>query len=313
MCTVEVKRYSKDILKKLNSNEDILDSNNDVFDINVEYGKVHSIFSKSLNIKLDSKIINIIGNVNMNLPFSIEVDDEVLEYIVYNVEIDDEIILNKKTNQIIFSDIGLTINLSDKYYECILNKKEPKIDILQNNIKLLISFIENHNIDNGFQSSNKEILEAIIQNRYSQPDDFYNNINELKKSIVNNTIKEDSFNYFIGRGKGLTPSGDDLFLGLISFLKSSNKDNVSESLYKYLNIYGTKRTTDISLEYLKYGCKGKVGHLINNLCESVKNEETHIIEENLKKVSQKGHTSGIDTILGVLLGMICVIDKEKII
>lgn len=304
MYTVKANQYSKDILSENNFFEN--------GEFHEEYGKIHSIFKKSLNIKISSKLINIIGNVNMKLPFSIEVNDSIIEYLTYNLSVGDNVSINYKNKKVIFNNIGLELSILDGEYEYTIKNKNFNSNTVKKNLKIIGDFIGNSNIQNGFSKSNKEFLERLSYNENTQIDEFYNNIIRLKNVVVFNKEKEDLFSYFIGRGKGLTPSGDDLILGLISFLKISGEDNMSKELYKYLQNKGRKRTTDISLEYLMYGCKGKVGHMINDLCEAMLDNDLDIIEEKLINVSKKGHTSGIDTILGIFLGMVAIIEKNKL-
>ena len=288
MNTKKVKRCSKHIL----------DNNT----VDVELGKIHTIFNKSLNIKFKFGLINIIGDENLNLPFSIELDKYIVEYIICHSCIDDIVIFNYKEKKLLFKNINLELDLNNNIYESNLYSGDFNREVAESNFKLVAKFIYNSSIENGFDIANKSIIGQLFKVKKSSKDfcEYTNKLIELK---TNDEEIENIFNFFIGRGRGLPPSGDDFMLGVISALKVVNQDILSADLEKYLNKYGKKRTTDISLEYLKHICQGRIGRLTKKLCESIfisKND----IEKNLIELSKKGHTSGIDTIIGVLVGMI---------
>jgi hypothetical protein len=291
--------------KKVNRcSEYILDNNNT---IDLELGKIHSIFNKSLNIRFNFGLVNIIEDESLNLPFSIELDKPIVEHIIWNSYIDDVVIFSHKEKKLLFKYINLELDLNNSPYECSLDNKDFNKDIFEDNFNTVVNFIHNSSIENGFGIENKRMINELLETKESGVD-FYKYINKLRGLNGEYEEIESIFNYFIGRGRGLTPSGDDFILGVIAILKVVNQDILSTGLYKYLQEYGNKRTTDISLEYLKHVCYGRVGSLTKKLCESVfinKND----IENNLIELSKKGHTSGIDTIMGILVGMIIINEK----
>lgn len=275
----------------------------EIFDnyLNIERGKIHSMFNKSLNIKTPTKIINIIENNDSLSPFSIGVDKESMIYFLENLSLEDTIYIDYEKKHILFETLDLILELSDEGYDCSINKVEKNNILISHNIKIVSSFIKNISKVNGFDKDNEEFVDRIIHPKETSNDEFYDNINKLKNIVLYGKKDDTVFDYFVGRGKGLTPSGDDFLVGLISTLKMVDEDKISNYLYEYLELKGIKRTTDISLEYLMYACSGKVSNSIIDLCRSI--ISTKLYTENLiDRVANTGSTSGIDTLLGMLLG-----------
>lgn len=275
----------------------------EIFDnyLNIERGKIHSMFNKSLNIKTPTKIINIIENNDSLSPFSIGVDKESMIYFLENLSLEDTIYIDYEKKYILFETLDLILELSDEGYDCSINKVEKNNILISHNIKIVSSFIKNISKVNGFDKDNEEFVDRIIHPKETSNDEFYDNINKLKNIVLYGKKDDTVFDYFVGRGKGLTPSGDDFLVGLISTLKMVDEDKISNYLYEYLELKGIKRTTDISLEYLMYACSGKVSNSIIDLCRSI--ISTKLYTENLiDRVANTGSTSGIDTLLGMLLG-----------
>lgn len=292
---------------------------NNSFKKDLELGKIHSIFKNSINIKFDFGFVNINKDEYEQLPFSIELDEDILNSIIEKSKIGDKVVLNIINRSFIFEDLDLEIIFVSKPYNCVLSKYPINKSIFRKNLSKVEEFINNSVIENGFGLDNIQFLSysknLVLNNEENNhakkyDDEFIDYINNLINLHTNDDNKSQIFDYFIGRGKGLTPSGDDLLLGLISMLKVADKDNISNDLSSYLKEFGDKRTTDISLEYLNYGCVGSVGKNIKNLCEAIINSDTNI-EKYLYKLSKKGHSSGMDTILGIYLAMIIINNNIK--
>jgi hypothetical protein len=120
---------------------------------------------------------------------------------------------------------------------------------------------------------------------------------------------ESVFNYWMGRGLGLTPSGDDCLTGVCAILSmiGGPKATFSEKLKGYLRNYGRKRTTDVAFEYLSYATDGKFHLSLLDMCVVLDQPRGDAFMIALEEMRNIGHTSGVDTLLGMLIGMRCVI------
>jgi hypothetical protein len=112
----------------------------------------------------------------------------------------------------------------------------------------------------------------------------------------------------IGLGPGLTPSGDDLLAGYMAGLwctirrKNDREQFVSELGKRVIEL--SARTNDISRTYLFHAVHGRVSSRVTALPEAISRaEEADRLLEIAEQAMQNGHTSGMDTVTGLLLGI----------
>lgn len=106
----------------------------------------------------------------------------------------------------------------------------------------------------------------------------------------------------IGMGEGLTPSGDDFICGLLASLQFclGKEDLFVTDLIKALkdNIH---KTTMISQAYLSHAMEGRYMKSIHTVYHAlVSNGEIDDIVDEFKQI---GHSSGIDTLIGINFGL----------
>lgn len=111
---------------------------------------------------------------------------------------------------------------------------------------------------------------------------------------------------FVGLGVGLTPSGDDFIVGLISILSrydySGRWLNEIKNKFKSNNI--EKKTTRVSAYMINYALEGYFNAaLIELVCGKS--------DESLDKVKSIGSTSGTDMLTGVAFGLNELINFQK--
>jgi hypothetical protein len=112
----------------------------------------------------------------------------------------------------------------------------------------------------------------------------------------------------IGLGAGLTPSGDDLLVGYLAGLwctiqgKNERVQFVSGLGKVITGLSG--RTNDISRTYLYHAAQGQVSSRLANLAEAICREENSDLLATAQSVMQIGHTSGMDAVTGLLIGLV---------
>lgn len=97
-------------------------------------------------------------------------------------------------------------------------------------------------------------------------------------------------NNIIGRGLGLTPSGDDVLIGIILILNILNE---KDKLNKIINVADLTRTNKISKKFLEFAFKG---YFSDSILKLLKEKD---IEKTIEEILKTGHTSGADTLLGI--------------
>ena len=112
----------------------------------------------------------------------------------------------------------------------------------------------------------------------------------------------------IGLGTGLTPSGDDLLVGYLTGLWCSVLDK-SERIQFVTNLGKaiidlSQQTNDISRTYLYHASRGQVSSRLAELAEVIcRGENSDHLLITAESAMQVGHTSGMDAVTGLLIGL----------
>ena len=112
----------------------------------------------------------------------------------------------------------------------------------------------------------------------------------------------------IGLGTGLTPSGDDLLVGYLAGLWCTIQDRCERM--KFISSLGkamirlSRQTNDISRTYLFHASRGQVSSRLADLAEAICHGENsdHLLN-TVESAMQVGHTSGMDAVTGLLIGL----------
>lgn len=104
----------------------------------------------------------------------------------------------------------------------------------------------------------------------------------------------EELSFLVGLGTGLTPGGDDFLCGILAGIELGNWKNHLFSKSLRAGIYANlERTNDISRAFLTCAAKGQYGQMIHGFYEKS-------AEEILGEAKQIGHSSGMDTLCGIL-------------
>lgn len=124
-----------------------------------------------------------------------------------------------------------------------------------------------------------------------------------------NLAAASSLNSLIGLGTGLTPNGDDLLIGYLAGLWCTVRDR-HERLQFILElgkaiIRLSQQTNDISRTYLYHASRGQVSSRLADLAEEIcRGENSDRLFAAAKSAMQVGHTSGMDAVTGLLIGLV---------
>jgi len=112
----------------------------------------------------------------------------------------------------------------------------------------------------------------------------------------------------IGLGSGLTPSGDDLLVGYMAGLWCAVQDRCERM--EFISSLGkgmirlSRQTNDISRTYLFHASRGQVSSRLANLAKAVcHGEDSNHLLTTAESAMQVGHTSGMDAVTGLLIGL----------
>ncbi|WP_038176075.1 DUF2877 domain-containing protein [Vibrio pacinii] len=264
-------------------------------------GRIHSVFSHAINIiSNDSKTKKWVSILDLSLPntpcgLSVSLTSEPL---FSQCQVGDKVYL--RGGILRFStDARLSVDsrsaIKWKYPPQV---NEYSLSQLKNNI---------HHIENHFiKYVNNRINPKLHVTTYSDylnyiAIDFDFDLVSKPESIVDN----------LGRGQGLTPSGDDFICGVLALLNyvtqylGSSRCSyriVQERIANACSVQWHK-TTDVSRHYLQQACEGDFSQPVTWLVYSIFNSTCfNEVEEIINDVLEIGSSSGIDIVSGILFG-----------
>ncbi len=256
---------------------------------NIKIGYIHSIFKDSLNIRFGENLVYISGLQKSLISFGCRILDEKIKKIVKKVRIGD-IVVKKEKKLVFYTNLGLEeVNLP------LGREKELHIPFMGNTEKIKkifeeikenlekLDFKKNIGIEHNLKWNKK-----IDNSRKNSGEKQENgqNTNEIEK-ILAGGLTEEAQKYLTGRGKGLTPSGDDILVGYSFICRLCGEDTRL--------LYG-ESTTDISRQYFDAFNRGYVSEDLLDILEGN-------VKEAIRKISEVGHTSGYDILFGIFLGV----------
>lgn len=166
-----------------------------------------------------------------------------------------------------------------------------------------------------FNFENSEIYYPTIEGREFNYDKLAKNISFTNTIIKINPSwkrgledpidieKDEFYKELLGKGPGLTPSGDDILVGFMAISRAMDKNReLVKDIKSFILNYGKERTTDVSYEYLYYATMNKFSKNIKAICESIINDNEKQVLESIYRLVKVGHTSGFDVLSGILLG-----------
>ena len=227
---------------------------------------VHSIFTSSLNlINQDLELISIQTNQDLLSGFGFTVDQALLEQLIKTIVVNDLVILDKSIFR--FNNLTLKIHLNKTY------QSKPQTQLDQNSA--LVQSLLSVNLD---------------KTGFVEP---YFDINKL----MNLNDFESLLNYCIGRGIGLTPSGDDFIMGYL-MIKYLLDDYQKE--FELLKA-STLNTNQISLMMINQLLNENWAWIYIQLLENQYNKQK--VDQLIQTLKHYGHTSGQDTLFGMKMAL----------
>jgi hypothetical protein len=254
---------------------------------NHRVGKVHSKFNQGLNLQFEDVLIYV-GCIGTPLSaFGMNLEQKKLKHILNSVKIDDMVV--NKGNQFIFYSFDEIIKIYDTDLEEI-DLKIPKIkcQIAEITDSALYQYLKNIEFEKS--------IGIDLDERSSRHLELL-----LKSDKMDSNLNLRIINFFAGRGKGLTPSGDDILLGFTLGLSLFGSFEVwRETLAATVT---KESTTLISVAYLTALLHGYASEPCIRLVKLLDGTEVAQIEKTVEQVRSIGHTSGMDTLFGFLLGL----------
>lgn len=245
---------------------------------------VHSKFSRSFNIQDETcqHLAVVAAEQNAVVPNGIYLRASDFEQLSAEIAVDDCLIIQNQALR--FAKSQLLLN--GKNYQTFQRQRIKRIN------KSIWSeyecYIRRITKETGYQ----EGLSAI----FSSENPFVSAIDDLCSEQL--SLQRQALHFLIGRGPGLTPSGDDIIIGHLAARLLINRNN--QKLQNYLRTKMTAvndLTTDVSKHYLLCSMNQRFNQSILDLQKALI-EPNGQLEKNVEKVLKTGHTSGADFLAG---------------
>ncbi|MGE7598490.1 DUF2877 domain-containing protein [Lysinibacillus fusiformis] len=262
-------------------------------------GTVHSVFRHALNIRstANDEIFTLATKAMDNAPNSLVIDLDTLD----NLHIIQNDPVRIKHHQLLIED-KLTIALETAtHWQCHLPIFPSDMATLKQNIVQVKQFINIYGKSGGMKRSDSPVsaFEAETSRLLKE-----------RTALLHEELCNRRFNNFqqyvldlVGLGPGLTPSGDDFIVGLLTIIHLEQSPcsiyrPLCESVIKWMK----PLTNEISYTTLNKAAYGQVRESIHALVSAMLSGTEGEAIEALKKVLAIGSSSGTDIALGLISG-----------
>jgi len=251
-------------------------------------GKIHSVFEQSLNLIVEEQLINLTVSGNFLSSFGVQLSQTAFQEILPFCQLGNVVKLTQQSLTI-YSQLGIKrLSFSDiQIVPLDIGAIEPNLSTLLTLKKILDT------------KQLEKRLGLPVGNRERMYFDFLQNPDMGDEKWL--ALVE----YFVGRGKGLTPSGDDLLMGYFFILKVYQYKIYSVLEVQLREVNGL--TTDVSWNYLSALLSGYASSTFIELQIGLEGKLSYSeLDQLVDAILAIGHTSGSDSCYGVLLGLIAV-------
>ena len=280
---------------------------------------VHSVFQSAANLRLvkGGKLLTLVGSGEADLPQGIRLNTPA-DFSFAGLHVGEPVAC--RDNLLRIDSLSLTVDLRKaRIWKCDL----PALNVDLTNPAVVTAWRSVWLALNMRQiQSNAEI---VAENLFLSDETMHAGVPRMAgkamQDLVNATRQYDltaasAAQGLIGLGSGLTPNGDDLLVGYLAGLWCTVRDR-NERIQLLSNLgktitHHSKLTNDISRAYLYHASQGQVSNLLVNLAEAINmggnpNRLLDIAETTMRV----GHTSGMDAVTGLLMGLTAWTDPSN--
>nr|WP_306552370.1 DUF2877 domain-containing protein [Providencia alcalifaciens] len=261
-------------------------------------GCIEQVFNKAINFSVNHQLYTLLSSQIDNAPNSCRLINK--DFLSYKINVGDSVfILNNEIH--IGENYAISFllcttwkpstiyfvaeKINDKDYLFFLESKFNEIDSILNK--------RTHSLFN-YQGNNLFYLESSKK------------LNELRFSLINALMNKQSsevaniVSQFIGLGIGLTPSGDDYLVGLMTFLLLKNHPANSFYISFYQGILHSKgNTTPISAITLEKALDQGYRENMHQLIQCLVDGRNENIYPKILEILNIGSSSGCDMLFGI--------------
>lgn len=279
-------------------------------------GIIHSVFNSSFNIQFGDRLIHIGPIENGLAPFGIGLNNQDAIELTRIVKEHEQVKWDINSKCLYFKNgCNLELKSAEQQHVYLAHKEIDISQIVKNRAYMIDMMIDLEWIGGLFDNVTEQqtilhYLKNPVGINRKELSEFNQKVTHLQSLVKNNTEPvEEVFDYWVGRGPGLTPSGDDMMTGICAALNIVNAETkvFTKNLHAYILEKGLKRTTPVAYEYLFYATKSGYHSSILLLCNALIDHDSYALKLAILEMKKMGHTSGVDTLLGILIGLAVIL------
>lgn len=274
-------------------------------------GHIHSKFNNGFNIQMGDHLIFIGGDQSGRLPFSFNLSLDDVHDLLSKISINDPVTWYNNEEMLSINERCDIVYLEGKPYENKLDRIPGSVSSLVQHLETLLIVMVSNNEPTGLDLDISDFMEHYVEQGMKTGDSF-DVYYDLMDSLYSDDKKmvEQTLRYFLGRGRGGTPTGDDHIIGLMAIHAVSGEwSPVFPEILANI-VKSEKITTDVSMEYLKYALKNQFGSPVIELIQAMAGENKEEVQEKTINLLSMGHSSGLDTTFGIMLGLLAMRRKR---
>jgi hypothetical protein len=272
---------------------------------------IHSIFRTAVNLKPanNNLLLTLVVASEADLPQGIRLDspdDFSFEHLSAGRDV------FCRDNTLIFENSALAVEFNHaKRWRCDLPALGTDLTnpAVVEAWKCVWQSLNEHQVHLGAEI----VAKALLQSNGSAQSAISHRMGEAIRTLIEATRSyqlDDLYTHtqLIGLGTGLTPCGDDFMFGYLAGLWCTvlgfveRRQFVSKLGQAVIHLSG--RTNDISRTYLHHATYGQVSSRLDTLARAISRPESPgQLLPITESAMQSGHTSGMDAVTGLLLGL----------
>ncbi|GKV55080.1 hypothetical protein NCCP2222_10270 [Sporosarcina sp. NCCP-2222] len=270
-------------------------------------GFVHSVFQNGVNIRMSDRLFFIGTKKNGELPFGIHLSEDEVQSFVGVIEQESSVGWSVDSQELVFEEASLAVTLATATpFHWELACRELKAENVTNNLVMLLSILVQKPMKTGLDIDIEKFVADYLEGNIPASETG-RQLKELVSVLLTSDQKklEQTLRFFLGRGQGLTPSGDDHLVGILAIHTAVGLIS-PEALQTLRNLVVKENlTTDVGREYLLYALDGKFSSTVVKAASALTDKtDIYTLEPVIEDLLDMGHSSGIDTVFGMLLGLL---------
>jgi len=260
--------------------------------------RVHSVFKHAINLQdaNSGKLYTLVSRAILPAPATIRLSCRKMSELAF----DKDTVLVCARDRLLWNRAEITLeNVS--FWQCELPVYRPFRH------HTVIDMIDRLLADNGSAAPSGAIIQAVEHTLSQRYEAFLQGWRQGDERAM-----QDSVRRCIGCGVGLTPSGDDMLIGLLAVLALPQNPNyhIFTLLAQQLED-SAGQTTDVSRAALLHARDGRFNQALTACLQMFFLEDKIVLRNSLKTLLSLGATSGMDMLKGMKTGLIMLTEREK--